>query len=432
MKDFQNVADVTQTWSKVAWQHARLEVQMQGVAPLLYRRFLDNGALSLLDSSFHDYIKGQYLLNSKRIQRVQKILQSILLESDACGINVMPLKGSVLINEYYKNQALRPMADIDLLINVADEGRMEKILTSLGYYLKKVTTRHKVYESDNQVSSTVGEHPDNPVNIEVHTRINCPIGFEQYDITEYMWQNAEQGFLKLNSIVKPSRTMLLMHLLFHAAYNQYKGTLRAIQLYDIHLITKLFKDKEWKQLQEIVEDMACEKLVYVPLALAARFFEISVPDSLINKLQLKTPKGLKSLIHTYSLDDFIATNELSTLIYLSRNIKCSFYKKVIFLTNSQITQIYIKSMQLKWHDPGKKKFWAKISLIKPPVSRIGKWGYLIGYIHTFMLFLTSRITQLTSLRRFRKKNSTRFKLLIFRHEAKYENIKINIVDDNEK
>ncbi len=432
MKDVQNVADLTQTWSPVVWQHARLEVQMHGVAPLLYRRFLDNGALNLLDSSFQDYIKSQYLLNSKRIQRVQEILMSILLESDAFGVNVMPLKGSVLINEYYKNQALRPMSDIDLLIHAADEARMEKVLTSLGYYLMCDTTKHKVFGSNNRISSINGEHPDNPVKIEVHTRINCSIGFEQYDITEYMWKNAEQGFLKLKSIIKPSRTMLLMHLFFHAANNQYKGTLRAIQLYDIHLITRSFKDKEWRQLQEIVEDMECEKLVYVPLALAAQVFEIHVPDSVMNKLQLKTPKGLKSLINSYLLDEFIAINELATLKHLFRDIKLSFYKKILFLANSQITQIYKMSMQLKWHDPGKKKFWTKISLIKPPVSRIGRWGYLIGYLHTFLLFLTSRISQLTMVTRFRKQKINQLKLLIFRHETKCENIKINIVDNNEK
>ena len=142
MKDVQNVADLTQTWSPVVWQHARLEVQMHGVAPLLYRRFLDNGALSLLDSSFQDYIKSQYLLNSKRIQRVQEILQSVLSASDVCGMNLMPLKGSILINEYYKNQDLRPMADIDLLIDLSDETEMGKILKSLGYHLLCDTTRH--------------------------------------------------------------------------------------------------------------------------------------------------------------------------------------------------------------------------------------------------------------------------------------------------
>ena len=226
--------------------------------------------------------------------------------------------------------------------------------------------------------------------------------------------------------------MLLMHLLFHAANNQYMGTLRAIQLYDIHIITKSFKDKNWTQLQKIVEDMGCEKLVYIPLVLAAGCFEISVPDSVMNKLHLKTPKGLKSLMNNYSLQQFIASNESQTLIYLSQNIKSSFYKKALLLTSILLSKSFISSIQLEWCGSRKKRLREAMNLLVPPAARIDNLGYFIGSLVTFMIFFLTIITKHLWLHRLREKLLNRFKLLIFRHEAKYENIKINIVDDNEK
>jgi len=334
------VSEITRHWTYEVWQEARLKTQIHGIAPLLYCIYSDNGVLNFLDKSFTDYLSGQYHLNRSRIQRIQKVLHSILMESDVCGVTVMPLKGSLLINEYYINPAMRPMADIDILISEDDEARMGKIMASIGYHLELDIPRHKIYLSNTHISSMIGEHPDNPLAIEVHTKICCSIGFDLYDITKHIWGNAEPGFLGFKLAMKPTRSMLLMHLFIHAVHHQYNGSLRAIQLYDIFRIAGVIDITDWTMISRIIESLGCEKLIYVAITMADDFMPIPVPDFVLNSLREKTPNKLKDLLKALSSDDYIAANELKTLSILSLDLKDTFHKKVLLLTNLLVLKVF--------------------------------------------------------------------------------------------
>ena len=409
------VSEITRNWTYEIWQEARFKAQIHGIAPLLYCSYSDNGVLNFLDKSFTDYLSGQYHLNRTRIQRIQKVLHSILMESNVCGVIVMPLKGSLLINEYYKNPAIRPMADIDILISEDDETKMAKIMESIGYHLELDIPRHKVYISNSNISSVIGEHPDNPLAIEVHTKICCSIGFDMYDITRHIWENAEPGFLAFKLAMKPSRSMLLMHLFIHTAHHQYGGSLRAIQLYDISKIAELIDLNEWTMFLRIIESLECEKLIYAVIAMADEFMPIPVPDFVLNSLREKTPKKLRDVVKAFSLDDYIAANELTTLTILSQDLKNTFHKKVLLLTNLIIFKVFISITHLKWNNSGKSGKHTVLQLLKPPPQRVERWGFFIGYSWNFILLFLAVITSLYLVKRLREKKIEQLKLFIFRN-----------------
>jgi len=409
------VSEITRNWTYEIWQEARLKAQIHGIASLLFCSYSDNGVLNYLDKSFTDYLSSQYHFNRARIQRIQKVLHSILIESDVSGVTVMPLKGSLLINEYYKNPAIRPMADIDILISEDDESRIGKIMASIGYHLKLDIPRHRVYISNTHISSMIGEHPDNPLTIEVHTKICCSIGSDLYDITRHIWENTERGFLGYKLATKPSRAMLLMHLLIHTAHHQYHGSLRAIQLYDIFKIAEDIDINEWTMLLRIIESLECEKLIYLSIAAADEFIPISVPDFVLTRLREKTPKKLRDLATTFSLDDYIAANELITLTYLSQDMKNTFHKKVLLLTNLIIFRVFITITHLKWNNSGKGGKRSILQLMKPPLGRVERWGYFIGYSWNFILFFFTVMTNLNWVQRMREKINDQLKLFIFRN-----------------
>jgi len=409
------VSEITRNWTYEIWQEARFKAQIHGIAPLLYCSYSDNGVLNFLDKSFTDYLSGQYLLNRTRIQRIQKVLHSILMESNVCGVIVMPLKGSLLINEYYKNPAIRPMADIDILISEDDETRMGEIMESIGYHLELDIPRHRVYISNTIISSMIGEHPDNPLAIEVHTKICCSIGFDSYDITRHIRENAEPGFLGFKHAIKPSRSMLLMHLFIHAAHHQYGGSLRAIQLYDLSKIAELIDINEWTMILSIIESLECEKLIYVVIAIAGDFMPIPVPDFVLNSLREKTPKKLRDMVKAFSLDDYIAANELRTVTILSQNLKNTFHKKVLLLTNLIISKVFISITHLKWNNSGMRGTHTILQRLKPPLPSIEQWGYFIGYSWNFILLFLAVISNLYRVQRLREEKISQLKLFIFKN-----------------
>lgn len=412
----EKVFELTRNWTPEIWLEVRLKTQIHGIAPLLYCRYSNNGVLNLLDQSFKEYLSSQYHLNEKRIQKIQKLLNTILYELHINRISVMPLKGSALINKFYTDQAIRPMADIDLLINERDQKQVEQILNSFTYVLKKETPRHSYFLSDTTIMSVTGEHPDNPIAIEVHTKVVCPLGHKEYDITEYLCKDAEQGFLNLMSVMNPSPPMLLLHLFFHAANNQFAGQLRAIQLYDICLISKILKPNDWSLLLEITEMLNCEKLIYAPMAITQNLFAISVPDFFKVAVQAKTPQKLKNLINIYSLDEFIASSELMTLICQSENFNNKNSNKVLSKINLSFLILFIDSIQLDWYGSTKEKLNALLNRLKAPVFRTEKWGYIISYLMTLLFFFIVLITKHTWLQKIRKKCVNRFKVFVFKYE----------------
>jgi hypothetical protein len=97
--------------------------------PMLHKKI---APLNLHDARY-EKIKGIYRYtlykNSMILSGLRKIIQSL---SDA-GVRVMILKGASLILTYYPDKAVRPMNDIDLLVEEKNLNQTLDVLTGLGF-----------------------------------------------------------------------------------------------------------------------------------------------------------------------------------------------------------------------------------------------------------------------------------------------------------
>ena len=98
---------------------------------------------------------------------------------------MIALKGAALHATDMYAAGERPMGDIDLLIREDDARPTSRVLESCGYTLAFTTHRHHVFQpNDKKVTpgGRLGEHVDNPIKIEVHTRIAepLPVGRDRY------------------------------------------------------------------------------------------------------------------------------------------------------------------------------------------------------------------------------------------------------------
>jgi len=375
---------LTAAWTELQWHTAKFVVQTHGIAPLFYKLCSLSGAYDNFNPAFQGYISEQYYLNQARINKVKGTLQDILEQSSLKSMAVMPLKGALLITNYYEDAALRPMSDIDLLVKPEDLADIGQILHEMGYDLVQDSFHHVQYMIPGKPVSMNGEHPDNPLVIELHKEVNWPIGHLDYDITDLLWQNAENKFLGYDYAFKPSEDNLLMMLACHCARNQYEGQMRAIQLYDLKLVAESFERQNWARLQENVQKGGFDRAIYAALHTTERFLGFATNDVIESGNLINVPGKFKHLIESQSFDTVIADNEYKTLYYRLSSGEGHNNKVMLSLYEYLLNQVRY-SNQLQWFEPGRETFRAILDLMKPSQGKKEKWGWFIAYLGSWII-----------------------------------------------
>lgn len=418
-KDRESIVEQITGWSPKMWHAARFTVQAHGISPLIYKIFEYHQVLEDLDQSFRSYITDQYLQNRLRIIRIQEILQTLLSQANLHNIPVMPLKGSILINSYYQDPAIRPMADIDLLIYPQDYDRLGQLLQEMEYHLL-ANDDHKVYTNVFKTVSLEGEHPDNPIKIEVHHATRWPIGHLKFDITDMIWKNSKNGFLGFESAFAPAKERLLLMLICHNAGNQFNGKMRVFHLNDISLVIRHMDHQQWSNLRQIVKDYKLERVMFSALTIAKRFSDIDLPDGLIEKYKWNTPPKLQYHVKSQSLDSLIATNDYKLL-----TLKLNERSSIVNRNTLKIYQLYfiaiVQSMQLKWFFPGKEKILQVQHALSLSSYKKDQGGNIIAYIiYYWILIPIIRLQILFIGNRQRDKllGSLRLRLIRYLYETK--------------
>ena len=98
------------------WDYIAKTSCMHGIAPLIYDSLYRTGVISLLSSAVTETLRNTYYCNAARNSLLYDELRRVLLAFKKKGIKVIVLKGAVLAATVYRERALRPMSDIDLLV----------------------------------------------------------------------------------------------------------------------------------------------------------------------------------------------------------------------------------------------------------------------------------------------------------------------------
>jgi hypothetical protein len=216
-------------WTELEWRMAMAVAVMHGMTVLLANRLRWRGP-----AVWEAFLAEQKLQSALRERAIVALLGRIAAAAAETGIALVGLKGAALLRLGVYDRGERPMADIDLLARTEDAARTGRVLESLGYVEKHVAWRHRIYAAEAAPPpNTLGEHPDHPLKIELHTRVFEQLPVADTDITDLIFPAAARP--GVNGY--PSLAALLRHLLLHAAGNVRMRSLRFIQLRDIALLS---------------------------------------------------------------------------------------------------------------------------------------------------------------------------------------------------
>lgn len=117
------------------WEELLLQAEEQGMAPLLHKHLVGSGAEVPVD-----FLRGLRFLclrhqraNATRLESLRQVLG--LLERE--GFPSLVLKGAALCQTLYPEVGLRPMRDIDLLLDARDVHHVHELLQQYGFRVAK-------------------------------------------------------------------------------------------------------------------------------------------------------------------------------------------------------------------------------------------------------------------------------------------------------
>jgi hypothetical protein len=271
-------------WNEFEWQVARAVASLQGISMLLAPRLRWRGP-----ESWQDFLDAQGRLARERHVRIGAALARLDDVLREAGVACVALKGSALRSLHLYQPGERPMGDIDLLARTADAPRVAQALESLGYALGHRTRRHAVFEPPRLgAGSPFGEHPDNPLKVELHEVIAEPLPIRPVDITASLWRDAARAGL----VAYPHARELMRHLLLHAAGNMRAHALRLIQLHDIAVLAGQLGNDDWQGLLDTPESRGGSWWMWPVLELTGRCFPGSLP-ALCLRFRARCPRLLR-------------------------------------------------------------------------------------------------------------------------------------------
>ncbi|MBN1355343.1 nucleotidyltransferase family protein [bacterium] len=250
-----------------------------GIMPLVYHKLQDTGSLDLFSDSTRKQLRSAYMTCAARNVRIYRILAEILEKCRTGNIPVIVLKGAHLAECVYRNIALRPMVDLDLLIRPADLDPVGSLLSQLGFQSNKHYTHHR--KPTRPVTYLHAEHGG---ICELHLTIESADSGFRIDL-DAIWSRAARETIAGAETLVLSPEDLLVHLSLHFAYHhRLHSGLKSLS--DIsESIRHYGTDIDWNQLHRRATEWNIGKPVFLTLHLARDLIGAEVPEGILRDLQ---------------------------------------------------------------------------------------------------------------------------------------------------
>jgi hypothetical protein len=270
-------------WSRIEWAVARSVSAIQGISGLLANRLRWREPRDFLE-----FLAEQREHTVAFRDCARTALARIDAAARAAGVPVVALKGAATFGMKLHGRGERPMADLDLLIEPSGMEAMQTVMTSCGYVHSHTTRRHVAFKpAADRPTIGFGEHGDNPVRVDLHTRITEHLPVSEVDATPTI----------MPAILVPgingyaSRVSLFRHLLLHAAGNMRGRTFRAIQAFDAAALAGVLETADWAELLD--DARFATWWLYPPLAVTAHVRPGCIPASVMECAARACPRWLR-------------------------------------------------------------------------------------------------------------------------------------------
>ena len=224
------------------------------------------------------------------------------------GISVTVFKGAHTAHTLLAEPALRPMADLDVLVPRARMGDAERALAAAGYEENPDSRLRRPRRSEwrppgapKQLQSLMLAHQDDPYGIDLHGTLDIDFfgvrtvafGSPSGAATEHAdWSDAKVLVLK--------QPLLAAQHAVHASHGLHGLTL--IRLVELTLLLRrdMRSAGDWSALHELLRALGAERFAWPALALAEKLAPGTVDARLLSRCAAAAPPKLRGVVDALS------------------------------------------------------------------------------------------------------------------------------------
>lgn len=193
------------------------------------------------------------------------------------GVEVIALKGILLIEKVYKNIGLRPMSDVDVLVRKEAIPQVMKEMSDSGY---RITPHgHLGYLKDGEFPAVIDFHWD--------------IWFPE---TDDVWKRCKMAMINNIPVKSLDNEDALIYIATHQSINH--GMHKLIWLCDIHEFIRVYRDSiDWQEFIKRVKGYGIEIPIYYTLLYTKELLLITeIPSDVLSVLRPNKSTSLKARI----------------------------------------------------------------------------------------------------------------------------------------
>jgi hypothetical protein len=127
------LVEATSALSPDQWHELYADASGQGMAPMVYQMAANSGALAAAPQKIAEMFISNYAHSLVNLRRIELQLEELLRVFAEQQLDILVLKGPPLVRRLYRDPALRPIGDLDLLTRPGNLQRACRALISLGY-----------------------------------------------------------------------------------------------------------------------------------------------------------------------------------------------------------------------------------------------------------------------------------------------------------
>lgn len=283
------------TLSVTEWEALVAIALRQGVAPLLYRRLQETGTEipPPLFQTLADEYRGTALRNMQLFQELSRIMRAL----EQAGIAPVLLKGAHIAQVAYRNVALRPMNDLDVLVARENLERAESVVQRLGYQPHPEVPA-RAWALANHYHFCYYLPLQDPV-LELHWHIESPRSPFTVNIAALV-ERAPQISLAGMCLRVLSPADLVLYLCLQISYHHLFDFAALRTCFDLAYVIAAHTDElNWQLVHQRAVEWRARRSAYLALYLAREIAGAQVPESAMQALM---PRDFDARFAAWALD----------------------------------------------------------------------------------------------------------------------------------
>ena len=259
--------------NNIDWEYIRKFSIQNGIAPFLYNNTKQNIKVEFFPESIINTFRKDYyktLVNNVKLANQLGVITTIFKSNN---IQFILLKGLYLTEHIYGGLALRPMGDIDILIEKSKIEIAKNLLLKHGFVKAKIE-KTKFIDSLN-LHYNIAFYKDNLL-FELHWNIISPHSL--YDIPiELFWKNTISTTIENTTIDVLSLENNLIHLCLHLHHHLSVKEMRFNHYLDLYLFIKKNQSIDWKLFEQTVIQLKINIPIWEVIFILKSYFNLEIP-----------------------------------------------------------------------------------------------------------------------------------------------------------